>query len=252
MRTFRRGTSLAIGAWIVALGITVYAAGGSKRTSEECKDDNECARGHCYQRKNSSQKVCVDCSASTISDFRGQTDRYCKDEPRSCDSIPRTSEVSDRYFTVRIENGDRCIAARKNEASQCWDGGDQTHRDVVNQAERARKTCYDEQYTRRGTGGVYECSDSTYSDRAREADDACAAVNRGCEEWSKDDKVVNCRDLEDAMARANRCVVGVERLDSDCLPRLSSHREGQFSRGKRAYDHCKDVLAYKNSNKLCK
>lgn len=54
------------------------------------------------------------------------------------------------------------------------------------------------------------------------------------------------------MKKTDACVVAVERFDSDCLPRLSTWRETQFSKAKKAYDHCKDVLAYKISNKLCK
>jgi hypothetical protein len=54
------------------------------------------------------------------------------------------------------------------------------------------------------------------------------------------------------MKRAEKCVSAVERLDSDCLPRLSHNRETQFARGKRAYDACKDILAHKRSGKFCK
>jgi hypothetical protein len=249
-RMFKIGRSMRVGACLVAVGITVDAASGTKRTAEECKDDSECARGHCYQKRDG-KKVCVDCSSSTISDFRGQIQRYCKDEPRGCTDIPRTVEVAEKYFTVRIENGDRCIAARKDENSRCWDGGDPGHKDAVDQAERARKNCYDELNTRKGNGGIYACSDSTYSSRAPDADNACDAVGRG-DEWSKDDKVVNCRDIEDAMGKADKCVVAVERINSDCLPRLSRTRETQFARGKRTYDYYKDVLAYKKSKNLCK
>jgi hypothetical protein len=111
------------------VAITVCAAGGSKRTAE-CKEDNECARGHCHEKQDG-KKVCVDCSSSKISDYPGQIQRYCKDEPRRCDDVPRTEEVAEKYFAVRIENGDRCITARRNENSECWDGGDRGHRDQV-------------------------------------------------------------------------------------------------------------------------
>lgn len=64
--------------------------------------------------------------------------------------------------------------------------------------------------------------------------------------------MVDCREIEDAMEKADQCVDAVERLDSDCLPRLSSRRESQFEKAKKAFDHCKDVLSYKRGNKLCK
>ncbi|HEU0032933.1 MAG TPA: hypothetical protein VFQ53_20015 [Kofleriaceae bacterium] len=240
------------GAWIVAAGITVYAAGGTKRTAEKCNDDSECSRGHCYQKQNG-DKVCVDCSSSEISDYRGQIQRFCKDEPTGCTSIPNTAEVSDEYFKIRVDNNDRCIAARKNENSRCWDGGDQGHKDAVEVSERTKTNCMNEWNTRKGNGGIYECSTSTYESRSKDADDACtSSVEKLCDGWSKDDKVVECNKIEDAMKEANKCVTAVERLDSDCLPRLSRNRENQFARGKKAYDACKEILDYKKGKSLCK
>jgi hypothetical protein len=46
-----------------------YAAGGDKKLNEECKSDSECKHGHCYKKK-SGDKVCVNCSSSTISSAR--------------------------------------------------------------------------------------------------------------------------------------------------------------------------------------
>jgi hypothetical protein len=238
-------------AGLAAAGLTVYAAGGTKKTAATCATDDECARGPCHTKQDGN-KVCVDCSSSEISSYRGQIQRFCKDEPTGCTSIPATDEVSEAYFTVRLANIERCVDARKNENSKCWDGSDAGHREALDVAERTRKNCHDELSTRRGNGGTYECLDSTYSSRASEANTTCAAVAKGCEDWAKDDKVVNCREIEDAMTRAGKCVEAVERLDSDCLPRLSRNRELQFARGKRAYDTCKEILAHKNSNKLCK
>jgi len=54
------------------------------------------------------------------------------------------------------------------------------------------------------------------------------------------------------MTTVGKCIEAIERLDGDCLPRPSSHRETRFARAKKAYDHCKEVLAYKRDKKLCK
>ncbi len=151
----------------LAIAVTVYAAGGSKRTAEVCNDDNECSRGHCHTKQDG-KKVYVDCSSSEISD----------------------------YFKVRIANGDRCIKARDDENRRCRDGADQGHKDALNDAEKVRKVCYDELSTRNGNGGIYTCSDSTYSSRATDTDTACSGYGRGCEAWSKDDKVVGCSEIE--------------------------------------------------------
>jgi hypothetical protein len=51
---------------------------------------------------------------------------------------------------------------------------------------------------------------------------------------------------------ARRPITAIEKLDSDCLPRLSRKRENQFGKAKTAYDKCKEILAYKKDNKLCK
>lgn len=243
--------SILVGTTVIALGLTVYAAGGSKRTAETCAVDDDCARGHCHTKQDGG-KVCVDCTSSEISDYRGQVKRFCKDEPRSCASIPAGHEVSDDFFKVRIANGDRCIGARDNENRRCWDGGDAGHKQALEEAERARKTCQDELSTRNGNGGIYTCSDSTYQSRASEVETACNGYGRGCEAWAKDDKVVSCSEIEEQMKKANRCVEAVEKLDSDCLPRLGNRREGQFRGGKLAYDFCKEVLDYKKGKSLCK
>lgn len=240
-----------VGGVVVALGITAYAAGGSKRTAEACVDDGECSRGHCHTKLDS-KKVCVDCTSSEISDYRGQIKRYCKDEPRSCDSIPRTHEAPEDYFKVRIANGERCIGARDNENRRCWDGGDAEHKQALDEAERSRKNCNDELSTRNGNGGIYTCSESTYTSRASDVESACGGYGRGCEAWGKDDRQVSCSEIEDQMKKAAKCVEAVEKIDSDCLPRLSQRREAQFRDSKKAYDFCKEVLDYKKDKKLCK
>jgi hypothetical protein len=121
----------------------------------------------------------------------------------------------------------------------------------VDQAERAKRNCYDELNTRKGNGGIYTCSDSTYSSRISDVNSVCA-YGRACDEWSKDDKVVECNKIEDAMKATSKCVEAVERLDRDCLPRLSRSRDSQFGNAKKAYDACKAVLDYKKDKKLCK
>lgn len=249
MRT--KSISMILGACFVGAVVTAYAAGGTKKTAEACTDDNECSRGHCYKKQNG-DKVCVDCSSSEINDYRGQVQRYCKDEPRGCTNIPSTEEAPEEYFKVRIENGERCIAARDNENRRCWDGGDSGHKEALDQTERAKRNCYDELNTRKGNGGIYTCSDSTYSSRASDANSACTSYGRACAEYSKDDKVIECSKLDDAMKATAKCVENVERLDSDCLPRLSRQRETQFGNAKKAYDVCKEILEYKKDKKLCK
>jgi hypothetical protein len=252
-RNRRRWFGLA-GLTAMCIAVTVYAAGGTKRTSETCANDGECDKGHCYTKKNG-DKVCVDCSPDTIARTRDLTDKWCKDAsnfPRKCDNIPQTQEASEAYFKLRIANNDQCISIRKDENSACWNGADQGHRDQVDEAERGRKNCYDELNTRSGNGGIYTCSDSTYTSEAAATESTCRSWGKGCEDWSKDDKVINCREVEDAIKNTDNCVVAVQRLDSDCLSRVSSYRDSQFSKAKKAYDNCKDILAYKTTNKFCK
>ena len=242
---------LLLGGWLATMATTASAGSGNKKTAETCSSDDECSRGHCHTKQNG-DKVCVDCSAPSISDFRGQIQRYCKDEPRKCTDVPNLEEASESYFTTRIENAERCIAARDRENRECWNGGDDVHKEALNDAEKNRKSCYDELNTRKGNGGIYECSDSTYSSRASDIEDACKSYGRACEAWSKDEKEASCSEIEDAMKKAAKCVAGVERIDSDCLPRLSSYRESQFNKAKKAVGSCKEVLDYKRDKKLCK
>jgi len=235
----------------MTVAVTSYASGGAKKTAESCSDDSECNKGLCYTKRDST-KVCVDCSPSDINEYRRQIDRYCKQEPRACTDIPRTDETPESYFQVRIDSGDRCVSARQNENSRCWDGADSGHKQAAEEAEKSRKNCHDELNTRKGNGGIYTCSDSTYADRSTAADASCKDYGKGCDAWSKDDKVVSCNEIEDAMKKTSKCVEAVERLDSDCIPRMSNRRDAQFRDGKKAYDSCKEVLDYKKDKKLCK
>lgn len=247
----RRTIGLLLGGWLVMTAVPVQAGSGNKKTAETCSSDDECSRGHCHTKKDGG-KVCVDCSSSSISDYRGQIQRYCKEEPRKCTDIPKLEEAPESYFKTRIENGDRCITARDRENRECWNGGDDDHKQALDEAERSRKNCYEELNNRKGNGGIYDCSDSTYSSRASDVESYCKAYGRACEGWSKDDKEVSCSEIEDTMKKAAKCVESVERIDSDCLPRLSSYRESQFNKAKKASDYCKEVLDYKKDKKLCK
>ncbi len=241
--------TLIVVSWATAMGLTAFA-GGAKRTAEPCTEDGECARGHCHT-KQTGPKVCVDCTSSEISNYRGQIQRFCKDEDRRCDDLPKTEEASEEYFKVRIENNERCRAARESENKACWNGGDDGHQRQVDETERAKRKCYDELNTRKGNGGIYTCSDSTYASRAADVDAACGPSN-ACDAWAKDDRMADCGEIEEAMKKTNKCVEAVERLDSDCLPQLSSRRETQFGRAKKSSDACRSILDFKKDKKLCK
>lgn len=237
---------------VLAGALTVYAAGGEKRTNESCSVDDDCYRGHCHT-KEGGDKVCADCSASDLDGYREKIKQLCKTEKRACDDVPRLQEAPEEYFTVRIDRNDACINIRKESNERCWSGGDDNHRRAIDEAEQARKNCYDELNTRRGNGGIYTCSDSTYTSLADEVKNACNDYGSACDAHAKDDKEVDCVSaLEEPMKKAGRCVAAVEKLDSDCLPRLSSYRETQFAKAKKAQDHCKEVLDYKKDKKLCK
>jgi hypothetical protein len=45
--------------------------------------------------------------------------------------LPATSEVSEAFFADRIKSGDECIDTRKDENEDCWDGGDEGHKQAV-------------------------------------------------------------------------------------------------------------------------
>lgn len=233
----------------MSVAVTAYAV-SKKRASESCTTDSEC-KGHCY-KKQSGDKVCVDCSSSTINSARGRIERYCKSEPRTCTSIPATSEVSEAFFADRIKSGDECIDTRKDENEDCWDGGDEGHKQAVKEAEKARRNCYDEWNNRKSSGFLYTCSDSTYNSKSRDADGYCSAYGKGCQQWSKNEDVVDCDDIEDTLEKVDKCVNAVESLDSACLPRLNRSREKQWKQAQESLDYCKAVLSHKQSKKLCK
>lgn len=230
---------------------TAYA--GDKKPNETCVADSDCRRGHCYTKKSDGQKVCVDCSSSTIERTRALNQQWCKEPPRSCDDMQSTPEASERFFTSRIEAGNRCVEAREEENRQCWDGGDEGHRDALKEAEIARRKCYDEYNTRKGTGMVYTCSDSTFNSNSQDVERYCESnQDRACEKWSRDSYAVDCREIENVMNEVDKCVRSVENLQSACLPRLNRYRESKWEKAKKGYDYCKEVLSYKKNANACK
>lgn len=231
-------------------------ASDKKDAGEDCSSDDEC-KGHCYERKTDGKHVCVDCSPDKISEMRAKVAKYCKDAreyPRKCDdgTFKNDQEAPEDFFNKRIENNKTCIDVRTEENEKCWDGGDDDHKQQVEDAERSKKNCSDELNTRKGNGMIYSCSDSTWESQTRNLEEKCEAYDKGCEEWKKDDEAVDCGHIEEARDKTNKCVEAVEKLDSDCLPRLGSRRERTFNLAKKAYDYCREVLEYKHSNSLCK
>ena len=64
--------------------------------------------------------------------------------------------------------------------------------------------------------------------------------------------MVDCRAIEDKAKEPEACEWAVEKLDSDCLDRLSSFREGQYKNARTAREYCKEVLQHKKDKGLCK
>jgi hypothetical protein len=241
--------TVAITLGVLIVTAVAYAA-GSKKPNEECKVDDECRKGHCYTKKSDGKQVCVDCSSSTISGYRNLVQEWCKEKKRACKGSSEL-EVAESYYTTRIEANEKCIRA-KDENKDCWDEGDDGHKRAVIEAETALNTCNSDFSTRKSDGTIYKCSDSTYSSKAADATSYCNAYGNACDSMSRDSTPVDCGEIEKSMKKTDMCVVAIERLDSDCLPRLSRKRENQFGKAKTAYDKCKEILAYKKDNKLCK
>lgn len=109
-------TSLVVGC--IAIVAISAQAGGPKKTAESCTKDDDCSRGHCYTKQNG-DKVCVDCSSSDIGNYRGQIQRYCKDEPRGCTNIPSTDEAprtTSRFGSTTVNAASRPAMARTGHA----------------------------------------------------------------------------------------------------------------------------------------
>lgn len=227
-----------------------YAAGGDKKLNEECKSDSECKHGHCYKKK-SGDKVCVNCSSSTISSARYNIQKWCKDEPSTCKTLPSTPEIAEEFFEDRIKANEECIKARKHENERCWGGGDSGHREAVTIAERKRETCRNKMNTHKGLGKLYNCSDSTYNSKSSDVKRYCSAYGDACKKWKKDDKVVDCDDIDDVVDDVDDCVEKIKSLDSSCLPRLSEARKKQLDAAESQRKYCKEVLEYKKSKSLC-
>lgn len=249
--TIKLASTLIMG--LLFINSSTYA--GDKKPNEECTQDSDCRRGHCYTKKSDGKKVCVDCSPSKIDDTRRAIDDWCHNAKRSCDQCNQYQnvEISEQDFKTKLEAGEKCIAARDTENRDCWDGGNEGHITALKEAEIARKNCYDNFNTCKGLFLVYTCSDSTYDSKSQDVARYCERdQDRVCERWSKNSDQVDCRDIENAMNQVDKCVNAVDSLKSSCLSDLSRNRADLRDRAKRGYEYCKDVLDYKRSQGLCR
>jgi hypothetical protein len=238
---------------VLATTIVVYAA-GTKRPNEACTADDECRAGHCYTKKTDSNQVCVDCSPSEISNYRNDVTAWCKGPQRACKES-QTWEVAESYYTSRIEAGEKCVNARTVENKECWAGGDASHDDTVGAARIAQEvlnSCINDYNGHQNKNTIYTCTDSTYASLAASERSSCRDYGNACSSMSMDSAQVDCREIEKAMAKPGNCISAIQKLESDCLPRLSSRRQDVLDPAKAAYDNCKEILSFKKENGLCK
>jgi hypothetical protein len=221
-----------------------------KKPNEACTDDSEC-KGHCYTKKSDGTKVCVDCDPNTIEETRREISKF-KETPKPCPTCQQ-DEVSEDIYKTSIEAYKSGIEWRKKENEKCWDGGNQGHKDAVEQAENAKRNCEDALSACKDKGLTFTCSESTYNSKNADTQTNCTDdMDRLCDGWSKDATKVDCRAIEEMRSKADRCKSVIDSLKSTCLDRLSERRQRQRDKADKGYYYCNDLVQYKQSNSACK
>lgn len=241
---------------LCSLGLYATA---QRKGGESCEKDSECATGKC--RSNKTCDPCPDrdncpppgeCSSSDYSSYAGEVHKVC-DKERSCERVTSFNDKEARYGALmeRFENGESCLKARDNVMQRCFKGGDRRHQDERRAVSDVRDTCKSLIDTKKGKYLLYTCSDSDLESYDRKIESACRKDNIVCTESKNSDKI-DCRKLEDKIKTGGECKSARTEAADRCFDgrwnwRRQADREGSDA----ALETCKDVLRYKQDNKLC-
>jgi hypothetical protein len=78
-----------------------------------------------------------DCTYARHDELQREVKQAC-DQDRRCTTLDSSKIIQDK-----IDQNGKCIAARVRMNATCYRGGDQGHRDAVEQAENALQNCYE-------------------------------------------------------------------------------------------------------------
>ena len=219
--------NLACSIFIVSF-FSIYNAVAQAKVNEPC-NQLPCESGlYCIKLKNGDEK-CSECDQSKSDGLTAKVDEFCKafDGAWTPDKSPEYLEVlaeDDRVlvdvYDIMLEKAKKCKEAREYRESQCWDDGDQEHKDAIRQIEesigrisehklrqiRDRRVYYGSKSTYESKLSTFssKCSSSTLEEASSELDDLNNEFNKIASDPASTGKI-DCSDIEDYIEECQRC-----------------------------------------------
>ena len=249
-------------AWIASGSVIVLLSLGStapdvltqKKVNEVC-DQLPCESGlYCIQTRDGKKK-CAECDQSKLDSLTGSVDTYCKGfekgwTPGSSEeyqaALADDGRVLVDVFDKMLENAKKCKEAREYRENQCWDGGDNDHKDAIRQVSDSIDRISAHKNQMISDRRVYYGYQSTYKSKLSTFRSKCdlnfpdinqklAIMNSDQEKNNK----VNCSDIEKYGDDCERCFNEAKDLLNDGFSGSSSKFPDEYSR---AYSNAEETM----------
>jgi hypothetical protein len=256
--------------FILTASLTVSAQ--PKKVNEVCSDSDPCETGlNCVVLKNETKK-CSICDQSTLNDMTQEVDNSCKGfgagwtPETSTEYQAGLSDVDGRVlvdvFDKMLENAKKCKQARQDRENKCWDGGDQDHKDQIEQVGGSIERMAEHKSRMIGDRRVYYgCSKSTYDGRVNafkstdpnfpDIDQKLSIMEK---DWN-DGKKINCSDIEKFIDDCQHCSDAGYSLMNDGFSGSSDKFPAEYNkkymRAQELLKRAKDLLDAAKSKDLC-
>ena len=193
----------------------------TQKVNEECSV-TPCESGlYCVEIKDGKKK-CAACDQSTLNDLSGEVEKCCKTfgkgwTPESSQEYQNVLAADGRVlvdvFDKMLENAKKCKEAREYREDKCWKGGDDEHKEAINQIKESIERMSAHKYKMISDRRVYYGSKSYYDSRLStfksksnlnfpDIDQKLSIIEKDI----NDGKKVSCSDIEGYSNDCERCV----------------------------------------------
>jgi hypothetical protein len=268
-----RGWSLTAAAALIALQI--YPTGTApadqlKKVNESCSEV-PCESGLSCVETRDGKKKCAACNQSKLSELSRDVDNLCKSfgkgwTPESSDDHQQALASDGRamvdVYDKMLENAKKCKEARTYREGQCWNGGDDDHKEQINQVSDSIDRIAAHKSRMISDRRVYFCSKSTYQSKLSTFLSKCDLnfpdMNQKLgimnNEQDKKNKV-GCSDIERISNDCERCFDAARDLLSDGFSGSSGKFPDEYarsySRAEETMKRAKDLLQTVKGKSLC-
>lgn len=263
---------IAIGSVLVLLSLSWTPNGVTvqKRVNETC-DQLPCESGlYCVQTRDGKKK-CAQCDQSKLDNLTASVDTYCKGFEKGwtpgssveyAAALAEDGRVLIDVFDTMIESAKKCKEAREYRENQCWDGGDNDHKDAIRQVSDSIDRISAHKYQMISDRRAYYGSSSTYKSKLSTFRSKCdlnfPEINQKLaimnSEQDKNNKV-NCSDIEKYGDDCERCFNEAKDLLNDgfsgSTSKFPEEYSTTYSNAEETMKKARELLKNVKSKNLC-